>query len=166
MQFSTILTFVAALMVGQSIASPDLLQKRTTCQACAVGGYEAGPACCSAHVWLFPSQKNPWSLDECWSFFISALPRATFTVDTVTMTSKSSPPPLFIFSFLPSREVLANYWRLSIASVSATKGVARWTLDFVDANGVNRKEDCLEMSFRHPNVLIYRGYSWWMSRVI
>lgn len=122
MQFSTILTFVAALMVGQSIASPDLLQKRTTCQACDVGGYEAGPACCTAHVWLFTSQRNTWSLDKCWSFFISALPRATFTVDTVTETSKSS-PPLFIFSFLPSKDVLANYWLLSIASVSATKAV-------------------------------------------
>lgn len=49
MQLSTILTFTVALLAGHALASPEL-QKRTTCQACSVGGIEGGPACCSAHV--------------------------------------------------------------------------------------------------------------------
>lgn len=49
MQLSAVLTFAVALLAGQSLAAPEL-EKRTTCQACDIAGYDSGPACCSAHV--------------------------------------------------------------------------------------------------------------------
>lgn len=94
MQLSTILTFTVALLAGHALASPEL-QKRTTCQACSVGGFEGGAACCSAHV-CFHRHEHVYGCIL--TDVNSALRRVTSTVVTAIRRSMLPSPPFFFFS--------------------------------------------------------------------